>query len=63
VLVTLTAFSPAMPRRRKLRRVTPSDEQILRPITDPGLMKAIGILLALLLVLGSGVFLVVRGLG
>jgi len=51
-----------MPYVRKLRRRTPSDKQLMRPLSDPGVGKAIALGAVLLGVLGFGLMLVLRGL-
>ncbi len=51
-----------MPYVRKLRRRTPSDKQLMKPLSDPGLGKMVAIGALLLGVLATGLVLVVRGM-
>ncbi len=51
-----------MPYVRKLRRRTPSDKQLMKPLSDPGLGKTVAVGALLLGVLATGLVLVVRGM-
>jgi hypothetical protein len=50
-----------MPYVRKRRRRTPSDKQLMKPLSDPGLVRTIVIGVVLLGLLGAGMVLMFRG--
>jgi hypothetical protein len=54
--------APFMPRVAKIRRRPPSDKRLMRNLSDPGIIRAIGISAVLLGVLGVGVWLVLQGM-
>ena len=51
-----------MPRVVKIRRRPPSDKRLMRNLSDPGMLRAIGISALLLGVLGVGVWLLLQGM-
>lgn len=52
-----------MPLKRKRRRRVPSDAQLMKNITDPGVMKSAAVIFVLVAVLFTGVYLIFRGGG
>lgn len=50
-----------MPSKRKRRRRTPSDTELMKNITDPGVMKSAAVIFVLAAVAFAGVYLIFFG--
>lgn len=50
-----------MPLKRKKRRRVPSDAELMKNVTDPGVMKSAAVIFLLAVVLIAGFYLIFSG--